>query len=289
MNTPSWKTRFSIGRLAEMACLLEVTASKPGNVHRGADFEDCSFIDFASSAVAMGQAIDDTAEDGYGATVLAIATQTKQVANVNTNLGMNLLIGFLACVARRFGTLDQNGTASFKRQLSADDAFHVFEAIRLMNPGGLGNAEQHDVRDPAPTCLIAAMSAAKDRDRVAAQFVCEFEDVFQKAFPWIMEGRKIFQDLVSGIVWAHVRMMAEFPDSLITRKCGLATAQKSQALAGKAIDSLSNGPESFFASVANLDFWLRSDGHRRNPGTTADLIAAGLFVGLYNEEIEPPF
>ena len=33
-------------------------------------------------------------------------------------------------------------------------------------------------------------------------------------------------------------------------------------------------------ALADFDFWLRSDGHRRNPGTTADLIAAALFAGL---------
>jgi triphosphoribosyl-dephospho-CoA synthase len=38
--------------------------------------------------------------------------------------------------------------------------------------------------------------------------------------------------------------------------------------------------EAYERALTELDFWLRSDGHRRNPGTTADLIAAGLFVGL---------
>ena len=32
--------------------------------------------------------------------------------------------------------------------------------------------------------------------------------------------------------------------------------------------------------LARFDRWLRADGHRRNPGTTADLIAACLFVCL---------
>ena len=57
---------LTIGRIVELACLLEVTASKPGNVHRGADFEDVTFLDFATSAVWMGQAIDDSAGLPYG-------------------------------------------------------------------------------------------------------------------------------------------------------------------------------------------------------------------------------
>jgi triphosphoribosyl-dephospho-CoA synthetase len=55
--------RWSIGQCATLACLLEVTASKPGNVHRGCDFEDMTFLDFAVSATAIGPVMD-AAPDG---------------------------------------------------------------------------------------------------------------------------------------------------------------------------------------------------------------------------------
>ena len=42
--------RLSAGRLAELACLLEVTARKPGNVHRFADLPGLHFVDFLMSA-----------------------------------------------------------------------------------------------------------------------------------------------------------------------------------------------------------------------------------------------
>ena len=280
---------FSIGRLAEFACLLEVTASKPGNVHRGADFEDVSFIDFAASAVAMGQAIDETVELSYGETVLAVAKHTLKVSHSNTNLGINLLVSLLAKASHGNPTLDSNSVKSILNQLDADDSKQVYEAIGLMKPGGLGRTDALDVKDPAPDSLLVAMEAASMRDRIAAQFGNQFSDVFEKSLPWILEGRSKFGDLMQGIVWAHVRMMAEFPDSLIARKCGQLVAEQSQTMAQKAIDAMTSGPEVFFNEVSNLDFWLRSDGHQRNPGTTADLIAAGLFVGLYNGDIEPPF
>ncbi|MEE3219413.1 MAG: triphosphoribosyl-dephospho-CoA synthase, partial [Planctomycetota bacterium] len=47
---------FSIGQCATLACLWEVTIPKPGNVHRGADFEDLTFADFLASAVAIAPA-----------------------------------------------------------------------------------------------------------------------------------------------------------------------------------------------------------------------------------------
>ena len=288
MSDPTLSTSgLTVGRIAELACLLEVSASKPGNVHRGADFQDVTFLDFAMSAVAMGQAIDDAADRPYGDTVLGVAKRTRQVTNSNTNLGINLLISLLAKPCPH-GDLTSKNVQSALGDLDEQDAAKVFEAIRLMNPGGLGEADSDDVNDGDPTCLIVAMKKAQDRDRVAAQFTNGFADVFQKALPWILEGREKFGDLMQGIVWAHVRLMAEYPDSLIARKCGLAIAEQSQTMARKAIDALADGLESFFSQVSNLDFWLRSDGHRRNPGTTADLIAAGLFVGLYNGDIRFP-
>ena len=280
---------LSIGRLVELACLLEVTASKPGNVHRGADFEDVSFIDFAGSAVAMGQAIDETIDHSYGETVLAVARQTLKISNSNTNLGINLLVSLLAKACHGNTVLDSKSVQSILDNLDADDSRRVYEAIGMMKPGGLGRTEMLDVNDPAPDSLLVAMEAASQRDMIAAQFGNQFSDIFEKSLPWIVEGRSRFGDLMQGIVWAHVRLMAEFPDSLIARKCGLLVAEQSQTMAQKAIDVMANGPEAFFNEVSNLDFWLRSDGHQRNPGTTADLIAAGLFVGLYNGDIEPPF
>ncbi len=288
-ESTSWKVGMSIGRLVEMACLLEVSAPKPGNVHRGADFEDVTFFDFASSAVAMGQAIDESSSLRYGKTVLSVAKRTLQVAESNTNLGINLLISLLVKVCRAKDVLDRSSVESCLSHLDYEDSKNVFEAIRLMNPGGMGDVEAHDVNNQAPSSLAEAMDAAKDRDLIAAQFTNGFEDVFERSLPWILQGRERFGDLVLGIVWAHVRMMAEFPDSLIARKCGPSIADQSQTMAARAIETMDKDPAAFFAAVADLDFWLRSDGHRRNPGTTADMIAAGLFVGLYNGSISPPF
>jgi triphosphoribosyl-dephospho-CoA synthase len=39
---------------------------------------------------------------------------------------------------------------------------------------------------------------------------------------------------------------------------------------------------------AEFDAWLRADGHARNPGATADLVAAALYVALREGTIELP-
>lgn len=61
--------------------------------------------------------------------------------------------------------------------LNATDADAVFAAIRLANPGGLGQAEHHDVAHAAPAALHDAMAEAANRDRIARAYVTDFSDV----------------------------------------------------------------------------------------------------------------
>src|SRR5208337_4606214 len=91
-------TRLSAGRLAQVACLLEVTAQKPGNVHRFRDFSELHYLDFLLSATAIGGPLDRAVERGIGATVLAAVKATNRVVSTNTNLGMILLLTPLAAV-----------------------------------------------------------------------------------------------------------------------------------------------------------------------------------------------
>ena len=49
-----------IGWAAEMACLLEVSAEKPGNVTRRKDFNDTTFVDF----IIRGSPTDTVAFNG---------------------------------------------------------------------------------------------------------------------------------------------------------------------------------------------------------------------------------
>src|SRR5262245_32801648 len=91
---------LSIGQSATLACLLEATAPKVGNVHRGADFEGLHFADFLASAVAIGPAMERAVETGVGQAVLDAVAATRALVDTNTNLGMVLLIAPLAAVPR---------------------------------------------------------------------------------------------------------------------------------------------------------------------------------------------
>lgn len=277
--------QLSISQAASLACLLEIAAPKPGNVHRGADFDDVGFMDFAASAVAIAPAMEQAAQ-GIGAAVLAAVQATRAIAATNTNLGIVLLLAPLAAAPP--GRSLRDGVAQVLANLGPEDSRLVYEAIRLAAPGGLGTQEEMDVAGPAPSDLLAAMRHAADRDIVARQYANGFEQVFQCAAPWILEGRRRWP-ISTAIVHAHLRLMAEFPDTLIARKCSPQVARQSSDRAAEALSAGTPDDEAFWRAVGDLDFWLRSDGRRRNPGATADLITAGLFVGLREGTLTPPW
>ena len=71
---------------------------------------------------------------------------------------------------------------------------------------------------------------------------------------------------------------------MIVRKCGADVAKEAGRRAQRALEA-ADDEDAYLAALADLDFWLRSDGHRRNPGTTADLLAAALFVLIRQRRI----
>ena len=277
---------LGLGQLATLACVLEATASKPGNVHRGADFDDVTFADFLASAVAIGPIIAQAEEHGVGPTVLAAVHATMSVTDTNTNLGSALLLAPLAAVPEEM--LLSEGIADVLDSLTEADASTVYEAIRAARPGGLRRVEKMDVIEKPPVDLRIAMEAAADRDLVARQYVNGFEQVFL-ALTWLLSTRRTLGSLTEAIIHTHIRLMAAFPDSLIARKCGREVARQAADRAQAALDAGSPGDPNYLRAVEDLDFWLRTDRHRRNPGTTADLIAATLFVGLREKYLQPPF
>ena len=280
-------TDLSLGQLVTLASVLEVTAPKPGNVHRGADFEDATFIDFLASAVAVGPRVAEVAETGVGGTVLAAVKATRAVTSTNTNLGTLLLLVPLAAVPSNVALLD--GIEAVLDGLTTLDTGLVYEAIRAAQPGGLGDAEEFDAKDKAPQIdLRAAMRVAESWDLVARQYVNGFEQVFE-AWDWIEAARLRTGGWTGAIVHAHLQLMAAYPDSLIARKCGATTAEESASRARAALTAGEPGDAAYLQGLADLDFWLRADHHSRNPGTSADLIAAALFVGLREGTLKQPF
>ncbi len=270
--------RLSIGQCATLACILEATARKPGNVHPRADFSDLSYPRFVVCAVAIGPIMNTARMYGVGPTIHECVCSSRVLVPTNVNLGMILLLAPLAAVPES-QPLDE-GVMDVLGRLTISDARAAYEAIRLAQPGGLGGVAEQDVAQEPTMDLVSAMRLAADRDLVARQYANGFHEVLREGAPALLAA------LASGLNWedavirCHLELMASHPDTLIARKCGWDEAHEA---AHRAADVLAAGwpeTEESHRLCFKLDDWLRADGNSRNPGTTADLVAASLFAVL---------
>lgn len=278
---------LSIGQCAALATIIEATAPKPGNVHRGADFADSAYPDFVVAAVVTAPIFDQAASLPLGRTIRAAVEVTRRAVGTNTNLGTILLVAPLAKVPRDVALA--KGAADVLSRLTPEDARDVYRAIRLASPGGLGKSDQADVHDEPPSDLVAAMRLGAERDMVARQYAENFTHVLTVVVPWLTEALTEGLSLSMAVVHVHLRLMAEYPDSLIARRRGVAVAHQAAGMAAAVLAAGRPGDEAYHEALSDLDFWLRADGHQRNPGTTADLLAAGLFAALRDGIIKAPF
>src|SRR5688500_15073254 len=94
-----------IAAAVQLACLLEVSAPKPGNVSPGRHFADTRYEDFLASAVAIGAPLGGAGSRPLGATIRLAVAATARWTRSNTNLGIVLLLAPLARAADTPGVL----------------------------------------------------------------------------------------------------------------------------------------------------------------------------------------
>jgi len=268
----------AIGLCAQVSCIWEATARKPGNVHRGLDFEDAPYVDFLLSAVAIGPVLDTAVERGVGQTILDAVRATRRVVSTNTNLGIVLLLAPLAAVPA--GEVLRTGVARVLSGLDVADARAVYEAIRLAVPAGLGRVPEQDVAEEPTQSLRQVMALAADRDLIARQYANGFREVFDEGVTALSRALERLGFMEDAIIACHLHLMAARPDSLIARKRGPAEAEEAARRARQVLQQGWPSDPAARAALADFDAWLRTDGHARNPGTTADLVTASLFAAL---------
>ncbi len=269
-----------------LACVWEATAAKVGNVHPAASFADCDYADFCRAATEVAPLLAGSGHDQptvqglpveagsrLGDCVLAAIRATRAVTTANVNLGIVLLIAPLAM------SRDRDDLRRVLAGLTREDGAKVYRAIAMAGAGGLDSDPvdpSWDVAtaEPAAIDLIAAMRLASDRDRIARQYAENFGDFFDNVVPVVEAELGATDDIGEAIVRAQLRLLAAEPDSLILRKCGSAVAAEVCRLAAVCV---AHDHGSGRSNRETLDRWLRQDGNRRNPGTTADLIAAALY------------
>ena len=256
------------------ACLAELDALKPGNVHRFASGHGMEVAHFEAAARAAAPLI---ARPGtrIGARVEAAVTASLAATALNANLGIVLLCAPLAAAAERPGPL-RVSLAGILAALDVEDAAATFRAIAAANPGGLGRRAAHDVTLPATIGLSEAMALAAEGDRIARQYVSGFADVFDIGVARLRSLDDAEPEAHTEA--AYLAFLAAFPDSHIGRKFGhtAAEAVRSEAIALTATIDWHAPAALRHVELAAFDASLKARG--LNPGTSADLTVASLFA-----------
>lgn len=305
MQSPE-KAKY-ISNCLELAMLLEVTASKPGNVTPTSSFEGTRIEHFVASAVAAKSWFEEAArrgvkvnnsnlivgDVGIGWIIKKCAIDiNKWQKGGNTVLGTVILLVPLA-VAAGMTPITEKLVFDFSRlrknlrlaveSTTAEDAVSLYEAIDVAKPSGLSGAPDLDVTDPTSKTrlleenisLYEVFKIAAAYDEICSEWVNSYAITFEMAYPYLAAQLER-GDLNTAVVQTFLRIMSEHPDTFIARKVGPEKAREVSIEAKKILElgglETSEGKE----SILELDKRLRSSGNLLNPGTTADITAAAL-------------
>jgi triphosphoribosyl-dephospho-CoA synthase len=271
-------TPVDVAAAGQLACLLEVSAPKPGNVSPERHFHDTRYEDFLASAVAIGPALSGAAQHPLGTTIRTAVEHTRRWTRSNTNLGIVLLLAPLARAALRSGGPLRERLARVLAETTVADAAQVYAAIRHARPGGLGEAATEDVSETPTVTLRDAMALAADRDAVAREYVTDFALTFEVGVPAIQASRQEGLAWTEAAVEAYLTLLASTTDTHVARKLGQAEAESVSRRAREVRAAGGTRSAAGRNALAALDAELRDPRNRRNPGTTADLTCAALFV-----------
>ena len=269
-----------VAQCALLALLFELSSSpKPGNVDRGHDFHDIGFHHFLTSAVSsypvFRRAADGAA--GPGALILegVTAWQSWNLSS-NTHFGSLVLMIPLALAAGRRGEL-QEGLKRGLDQSSTEDALAFYRAFSQagarvvdVESYSLTDKEWEQRLEESGKSLLDLMRLSAGHDLVAREWSTYYQRCF--ALSDRMTDLIIKKGWNEGVVRSYLEALAEAPDSLVQAKFGIKTAQEVSRRAAQALK------DPTLKQALRLDLELLEQDI--NPGSTADLIAASLFIAL---------
>lgn len=270
----------TVAQCFKAACMAEIEALKPGNVHIFADGHGMTVQDFMQSADAVSEVIAKP-DLTLGQRILYSVQATQKAVGCNTNLGIILLCApMIQAILTPVNNNFYSNLAHVLQHTTIDDAQLTFTAIALANPAGLGEADQYDVKTPASCTLLQAMQMAAQRDLIAAQYSNHFDAIFSLGLPLLNQTSPLHRTWM--ITKLYLRLLSTFADSHITRKHGAKIAFDIQQQAKRHLTqfNLLDNPKLYQGKLLAWDKELKQ--LQINPGTSADLTVAVLFADALN-------
>jgi triphosphoribosyl-dephospho-CoA synthase len=283
MNSALIKLSEQLAQVYKGACLAEVEALKPGNVHIFADGHDMVVQDFIQSAVVSSKTIAQPGL-GLGERIFRSVDVTWRAVNCNTNLGIVLLCAPIVQAALLPTSTSFRGQlAQVLAETTQVDAVWLYKAIQLASPAGLGQVKMHDVNE-TPTCnLLEAMQASADRDFICQQYNNGFLNVLEEGLPQYQAALLRWERSAWATTGLYLYWLSHYPDSHIVRKYGqeMAAQVQKEALAHYSAFQAFDNPKHYLPQLLQYDRSLKERGV--NPGTSADLTVASLLLQNFAE------
>lgn len=259
-----------IARCAALAMLLEVSASpKPGNVDRDHDFADTRYEHFLASAISIYPVIREAGESQeVGKMIRECAERSaRSHKGGNTHFGTFILLVPLAMAAHSGDMQDR--ARHIAANTTVEDAVNLYKAfqstkVHVKPVSDLDVYDENSIRmiRERKLTLYDVMRIASEYDVIAREFTSGFERSFEYASCIYMLNEGHINDVIVG---AYMRMLAEHPDTFIVAKFGESKAKEISLMASH-------------MDISELDERLIRE--NINPGSTADIITAALFIAL---------
>ncbi|MCU4719250.1 triphosphoribosyl-dephospho-CoA synthase [Halapricum hydrolyticum] len=266
---------------AELALLLEVAGTpKPGNVDREREYDDLRFEHFLAGAVGARAGLELAADpDGppIGEAFERAVEGMSDQRGGNTQFGALLLLVPLVRAAAR-DDLSPSGAREVAESTTVTDAagfYRAFEHVDVSVDDPPADLDDLDVRrgsDAVPAlharglALDAVMERSADRDGVAREWV--------EGFPRSFHAAERLGDLEGPVpdraAQVFLELLSDEPDTFVAINHDETTAERVSARARAVLEG-DGDADALAEDLIDREI---------NPGTTADIVAAGLFVAL---------
>ena len=306
-----------VARCAQLAMVMEVSAyPKPGNVDRNHDYEDTRFEHFLASAVSIypvmenaANSKDNVSSPGVGSLIHSAVRESANWQNGgNTHFGAFILLIPLAMAAgdilhkKHEFTIEElvSYAHDIVKKTNTQDAIEFYKSFETakvrVNPVDefdLQDIGSIDSLDDGGITLYDLMDISKGYDIIADEWVSGFKrcancgETIIQCMGLIDEsdrsgkhsGSKL--DINDAVVYAFMKTLSENRDTFIQTKFDETTADY---VSERAHDILlefkpqETGFDAVRLAVEEFDDELLSKGI--NPGSTADIVIAGLFIAF---------
>ncbi len=277
-----------IARCAQLAMLLEVSATpKPGNIDRDHNYTDTRFEHFLASAVGVYTVLEKAArsESGVGALIHeAVIESSRWQKGGNTHFGAFILLIPLVMAAGKCE--DKNclkaQVKNVVRDTTVEDAIEFYRAfskvrvkVRPVSDLDLGEAASIDkIREQGLT-FFNLMEISSGYDMLAEEWTNGFRKTFQCAAA-IQDKLKKY-GINDAVVLTFMELLSRNKDTFIQTKFDSKKAEEITLRSKKIFEK--GFLEDIMDDIKAFDEELLKEGI--NPGSTADIIIAGLFVSLF--------